>query len=356
MTEKTNKQKESSSVQAEYIRENLPRWSGKTNEHYEVWYITGNASDHGFWIRYTLNVSEDGLNDWAGVWCAVFRRGEKPIGICRRYPLGEFKWETACFKIKVGENNILTDTTAKGKITVGNINASWELNFKPTGYVFKHLPDFAYHLPIDTVVLSPNPHLLLSGYIVIKDITTGGTIKELNFSDGIGYQTHIWGKKHAYKWIWGHSNCIKDENGNVLEDTFFEGLTVIEKKGPLRIPPINIFSLRYKGKTYNFNGIKEMVFNSAKWKYGDDEVFWNLRSKIMNFSLSMRTKKDNFIMAIYDDPSGKKVFCHNSEVESAEIEFELEGKKIRLFCDGTFHTEFGARTPLEYNPTKFIYE
>ncbi|MCS7214291.1 MAG: hypothetical protein NZ927_08770 [Candidatus Calescibacterium sp.] len=344
------------SEQPDYIRENLPRWNGKTKEHYEVWYLTGNANNHGFWIRYTLNISENGLNDWAGVWCAVFKKGEKPIGICRKYPLSEFKWEVRSFRINIGESNIFSEKKSEGKITVGNISASWELNFEPTGYIFRHLPDFAYYLPVDTVVLSPNPNLIFSGYITLKDTQTGEIIKNLEFSDGVGYQTHIWGKKHAYKWVWGHSNFIKDENGNILEDSFFEGLTVVEKTGPLRVPPINIFTLKYKNNIYEFNGIKDIIFNSSKWKYGEDSVFWEIRSKKMNFSLKMNTKKDNFIMAIYDDPGGDKVFCHNSEVESTEISFELNGKTIKLFCDGTFHTEFGSRTPLEYNPAKFIYE
>lgn len=338
----------------EYIEENLPRWSGKTKEHYEVWYITGNAKDCGFWIRYTINVSDN--SEWAGVWCAVFKKGEKPIGICRKYPLSDFSWDSKKFKISIGEQNYLTETQAVGKISVKNFSASWELEFKPTGYVFKHLPEFAYYLPVDSVVLSPNPDLRFSGYITLKDIEKGKELINIRFNDGVGYQTHIWGKKHAYKWVWGHSNCIKDENGNILEDTFFEGLTVVEKAGPLRVPPINIFSLKYKGKLYNFNGAKDIIMNSSKWSYGEDGVRWELKSKKMGFSLKLETKKDNFIMAIYDDPSGEKVFCHNSEIESAEIEFELGGKKIKLFCDGTFHTEFGSRTPLEYSPTKFIYD
>lgn len=340
----------------EYVVENLPRWSGKVREHYEVWYITGNAKDHGFWIRYTLNVSESGLNDWSGVWCAIFKRGEKPIGVCRKYPLNDFRWEVRSFKLNVGESNSLSDRKAIGRITVGNILASWELDFEPTGYVFRHLPDFAYYLPVDTVVLSPNPNLKFSGFITLKDIQSGNIIKDLRFSDGVGYQTHIWGKKHAYKWVWGHSNILKDENGDILEDSFFEGLTVVEKTGPLRVPPVSIFTIRYKGKTLEFNNIKDIIFNSSKWDYGDHSVYWYLRSKKSNFSLKMQGRKENFIMAIYDDPNGEKVFCHNSEVESAEIQFELDGKNLKLICDGTFHTEFGSRTPLEYNPEKFLYE
>jgi hypothetical protein len=146
-----------------------------------------------------------------------------------------------------------------------------------------------------------------------------------------------------------------DENGNLLEDSFFEGITVIVKRGPIHLPPITLFSLRYKGENFEFNNFRDILFNSAKWEYGDN-ITWEIRSRKMNFSLKMKGDKNNFIMATYDDPDGEKAFCHNSEIESAEIEFEMEGKKFKLFCPGTFHTEFGARAPLEYAPQKFLYE
>ncbi len=350
----------------ELVRGNLPRWSGKTRGHYEVWYFTGNAGEHGFWIRYTINVSENDFNDWAGVWCAVFKKGEKPVGICRKFPLSYFSWcvknESEMkkgFEIRVGEGNYFTERSARGRITVGNLYAEWDINFEPSGYIFKHLPEPTYYIPVETALLSPNPDLKFSGYIRIRNIETGDVMKDMKLSPEIsgGYQTHIWGKKHAYRWVWGHSNTLYDENGDVVEDSFFEGITVVAKIGPLQIPPMTVFALRYKGKIYEFNGIKDIILNDAKWKYSDNEVIWELKSKKMNFNLSMHTKKDNFIMATYDDPDGEHAFCHNSEVEDAEIVFEPEeGRKAKLYCKGTFHTEFGARTPLEYEPVKFIYE
>ncbi len=336
-------------------RENLPRWNGISKGHYEVWYITGNTEDIGFWIRYTINVSEDRYKDWAGIWLAVFKNGEKPIGICRKYPLGEFSWEKNHFLIKIGDENTLSNRKAKGKISVKNLRAEWELNFEPTGYVFKHLPEAAYYLPLETEVLSPNPELNLEGFIKIKDIETGVEIRNINVK-GKGYQTHIWGKKHAFRWVWGHANILKNENGEPVEDSFFEGLTVIAKRGPLQIPPLSLFAIRYKGELFEFNNFSDIIYNSARWKFDDEKIEWELKSKKMDFRLLMRGKKENFIMATYDDPDGSNAFCHNSEIESAEIEFEIKGKKVKLFCDGTFHTEFGARTPLEYSPTKFLYE
>ncbi len=337
------------------LESNLPRWSGKTRGHYEVWYITGNAGEYGFWIRYTINVSENDFNDWAGVWFALFKKGEKPIGICRKFPLGDFRSDPKSFSISIGDENMLWDRGARGKITVKDIRAEWEIEFEPTGEVFKHLPEASYHLPVETNVLSPNPYLDFSGFIKIKDIERGEE-KKIDLSGGKGYQTHIWGKKHAFRWVWGHSNVLLDENGEQVDDSFFEGLTVIARRGPLRIPPITIFALKYKGKLLRFNGMKDVLMNSATWEYSEDKVEWKISSKKMNFSLTLKANKDNFIMATYDDPDGDHAFCHNSEVEDAEISFKLNGEHIKLFCRGTFHTEFGARTPLEYNPTKFTYE
>lgn len=334
---------------------NLPRWSGRTRGHYEVWYITGNANDYGFWIRYTINVSEEDFNDWAGVWLAVFKKGEKPIGICRKFPLGDFKFDKKSFHISIGDDNSLWERGAKGRITVKDIRAEWEISFEPTGEVFKHLPEASYYLPVESNVLSPNPHLNFSGFIRLKDISKGEE-KEINLSGGKGYQTHIWGKKHAFKWVWGHSNVILDENGNEVENSFFEALTVVIRRGPVRIPPVTFFAIKYKGKFIRFNGMKDALMNVASWEYSDDKVMWEIKSKKMDFSLSLKADRSNFIMATYDDPDGEHAFCHNSEIESAEISFKMNGKNIKLFCNGTFHTEFGARTPLEYNPTKFIYE
>jgi hypothetical protein len=338
----------------EVIKSNIPRWDGRKKGHYEVWYVTGNSGDYGFWIRYTLNVAEEGHNSWSGVWCAIFKKGEKPLGICRKFPLSDFHFENKNFLIKIGDTNELGERKLKGKINVKNISAEWEIEFEPTGYVYKHLPEAAYYLPLETEVLSPNPDLKLKGYIKIKDLQSQSQIQDIKV-DGRGYQAHVWGKKHAFRWVWGHCNSILDENGNLLEDSFFEGVTVVAKRGPIHLPPITLFSLRYKGENFEFNNFRDILFNSAKWEYGDN-ITWEIRSRKMNFSLKMKGDKNNFIMATYDDPDGEKAFCHNSEIESAEIEFEMKGKKFKLFCPGTFHTEFGARAPLEYDPQKFLYE
>jgi hypothetical protein len=259
------------------IKSNIPRWDGRKKGHYEVWYLTGNSGEYGFWIRYTLNVSEDGYNSWSGVWCAVFKKGEKPLGVCRKFPLSDFHNINKNFLVKIGEENEIGENRLKGKINVRNILTEWEIEFEPTGYIYKHLPEAAYYLPLETEVLSPNPDLKLKGYIKVRNLETQSQIHDINV-DGKGYQTHIWGTKHAFKWVWGHCNVILDENGEMLEDSFFEGLTVVAKRGPIILPPITLFSLRYKGKNFDFNNFRDILFNSAKWEYGDN-IRWEIRSK-----------------------------------------------------------------------------
>lgn len=338
------------------VIENLPRWAGKSRGHYEVWYITGNAQEYGFWIRYTINVAEDGFNDWAGVWISIFKKGQPPLGLCRKFPLSEFRCDSKEFIIRIGEKNELGEGHCSGSIVVKNVKAEWKLEFSPNNYILKHLPDAAYYLPIETSVLSPNPDLKFTGYIKLKDIDTGEIICDISPLSGRGYQTHIWGKKHAYKWVWGHCNSIYDENGELLEDTFFEGLTVVVKRGPLQLPPISLFYLKYKGRLIKFNDFKNIITNSESWEFSKEKSLWELKSKYMNFVMRMEGDPGNFIMATYTDPDGDLAFCHNSEIESSIIEFELNGKRLRLNCPGTFHTEFGARTPLDYELKTFIYE
>ncbi len=320
------------------VKENRPRWNFKKKEHYEVWYITGNTkSEDGFWIRYTI----DPAFDRARVWFAFFLNKGKPLGIIKNFSLSEFKVSES---LRIGEVNELSNTFARGKIKVGNIEAEWDFTWSYGG-IYKHLPQIAYRLPIgDTTVISPNINSKASGYIKIKK---GGKTTKIELEDSPIDQTHLWGKKHAYAWVWGHCNAFE-------EDGFFEGITAVAERHGIVLPPITLFCLKTKSTDFCANSLFDILKNKSE-RFAGRTFFWKIESSKgkKKFKLISETDAGKFILAQYDDPDGEKVYCYNTEVGSVEIEVEEDGKKSS-FPSNMFHIEFGMRQKLDVEVPTFI--
>ena len=282
-------------------KDNQMVW-GRRPGHYEVWYATlsHRESGTGFWIRYTLESPRDGLGEpWAELWFARFDASDpaQTFGIHRRFPISALHDSDNPFSISIGDSEVRNDGM-RGGLAGGGHEVRWSLSWRPAEKTHYLLPGWAYQNPlVITKVLSPNQNVLTDGEIIVD-----GRRYELH-GDPLG-QTHLWGKKHAYAWAWGHCNAFDDPAVSL------EALSVRLKRGSIILPTLTLFTLNLDGELLDFRQpwslpLARATFHTGKYHF----VGMNAHAKLEG---EFTCRPDDMLLTEYVDPDGDPAFCHNS--------------------------------------------
>ena len=289
--------------------DNVRRWDGSTPGRYEVWYLTANhaPTETGFWIRYTLEAPLDGAA-YAQLWFARFdaRDPRRTFGINRKFPIASMTASSNPFDVAIAGNAIEHDR-ARGAIAGDGHDARWDLRWEPCAHTYRMLPDpmYARGGVGPTTALCPSINAVVSGTIVVD-----GDAYVLS-GERVG-QTHIWGKKHAFEWAWGHCNRFEDH-----DDAWFESLTVRLRRRGVTLPPMTIPSLHLDGETHAFNQFHNVPFNRGEYATGSYKFrAAGLTTKIEG---EFACRPDDMVTAHYHDPDGEPSFCANTIVGDLTI-------------------------------------
>lgn len=323
------------------MHDNQCRWNG-TPGHYEVWYLTGNhrASGTGFWIRYTLEAPHPGHGaPYAQLWFAFFDANHPAnnIALNRKFAIEEFTTRAMPFSVRMAGAE-LCDDSAHGELRGAGHEVAWSLRWQPAPKSHRQLPDVMYLRGGlgETTVLSPNLDVAVSGRI-----TVDGREYELD-SEPFG-QTHLWGRKHAHAWAWGHCNAFVDRPGAALET-----LSVTLRRRGVTLPRMTVLSLYLDGHVYRFNQFRHTLLTGAmvgNTRYGFHGI--GARFRIEG---AFQCRPEDMVVARYEDPDGQPSFCSNTEVAYLEIMlYERSGlmgwrEHTRLVAPRTGHFEIGSRT------------
>jgi len=148
-------------------------WNGKAG-HYEVWYLTFNHADRGYWIRTTLRVPLDGPAEGA-LWFLEFVPGQTPRAWKEPIPPPEGPYWS-------------------GKAGL----ASWDLTVRSDGTLFRPIPALLRGF-VGTKIVTPHLDARVSGTLRIAG-------EEIRLEDARGCQSHLWGKAYGVGWAWVHAN------------------------------------------------------------------------------------------------------------------------------------------------------
>jgi hypothetical protein len=317
-------------------------WDGAKRGHYEVWYLTLShaASSTGYWIRYTLESPLDGHGEpYAQLWFARFDATDpdRTFAINRKLPIDAMVAESSPFRISIGDAALAHDA-AHGSISGDGHDCRWDLSWEPSGWTHRQLPGVMYRRGGlgDTTVLSPNVDIGICGVIEVD-----GELIELSGSPG--GQTHLWGRKHAHSWAWGHCNAFEGSPGSVLES-----LTVrLERRGRV-LPPLTVLCLYHRGRAYRFTGYRDVPFTRGSFGTGRYRFqATGLRTRIEG---EYTVSPDQMVVAHYHDPDGEPSWCANSEVADLRLTlFERSSpldrwrESAHLLAPGTGHFEVAGR-------------
>jgi hypothetical protein len=323
--------------------DNVRRWDGASTGHYEVWYVTLNhrESSTGYWIRYTMEAPVHGHGaPYAQLWFACFDRNapSRTFAINQIHPIGQMVAHAAPFSVRIGDAEI-THRGARGAIKGGGHDVSWDLRWLPSLQTHRQLPSVMYKRGGvgDTTVLTPNIDVPIRG-----TITVDGTPHEL--AGDPGGQTHLWGRKHAHSWAWGHCNAFEGRRGAALE-----ALTVRLKKRGRVLPPLTIFALYLDGEVYRWNEFQHTLL--ARGDYSTGRYAFRGRRGRVRVEGEYTCRPEDMVVAQYADPDGEPSWCANTEVADLRVTvwkragvFGRWREHARLVAAGTGHFEVGGRT------------
>lgn len=323
-------------------RDNRQVWDGARRGHYEVWYLTLNhqASRTGYWIRYTMESPRDGHGaPYAQLWFAHFAADDpsRTFAINRRFPIEEMSTGADPFAVAIADA-VLTDGSALGALAGGDHEVAWDLRWTPSPTTHRQLPDVFYRRGGlgDTTVLTPNLNVQLHG-----TITVDGTTHAL--AGDPGGQTHLWGRKHAFHWAWGHCNAFEGNDSAALET-----LTVRLKRRGRVLPPLTICGLHLDGEELLFNQLRHTAINrgtmgTAFYRFSGQGA----RARIEG---EYSCRPEDMVVAEYADPDGEPSWCSNTEVADLRVTvWERAGllgrwrERARLLAPRRGHFEVGAR-------------
>lgn len=295
------------------LEDNFPVWDGRASGHYEVYFLKFNDPGRKIaaWIRYTLLSPRHGPAV-AEVWGFFFDRDDpgRNLAVKDTYPATELALgKDPLVRIS---SSVLRHGEAQGKAGKNGRDMVWQLRWDGTGQCLYHFPyRWMYRAPFPrTKVLSPWPDARVSGTLEV-----GG--RSYRFDGAPGQQSHLWGSGYADRWTWCHCNAFDEE------DAVLEALSARIRIGPVRLPPLTIFLLNFRGRLYRLNSLGSMVHNRSRSNLGR----WEFEGKGENVAIRGEVAVDPRFMlgAGYTGPSGEKRWCHNSKVADIELRVALPG-------------------------------
>ncbi|HEY3359207.1 MAG TPA: hypothetical protein VGQ83_38515 [Polyangia bacterium] len=311
---------------------------------YEVWFVTCNhrASETGFWIRHTLSAPAAGQGEpVCQLWFARFdgRHPAETFAINRKLPITDLTAADEPFEIRVGEASLREDGL-RGAIEGDGHRAEWDLQFVPASRSVLTLPRLAYRTArTDTKFLSPNFSVPLRGRLVADG-------REYVFDHDRATQCHIWGKKHAHAWAWGHVCGFVEDEGVGLDV-----LSVTLKKGPVVLPRLTVATLRDGGEDERLTQPWHLPFGHGEW-YGG-AFYFRAGSATVQIEGSFTASPADMVVAQYTDPDGEPAYCHNTEIATARLVVRRRTllslsrwrEAMSLTAPRLGHFEYASRTP-----------
>lgn len=331
-------------------RANLPRYSGQA-PFYEVWFaeVQDAARDSALWLRYTL-AAPSSVPPIAEVWGMYFDR---------RVPVRSqaLKTTVQLEQAHIARDRLhltiagaeLTHYGCRGELSHGAQRLSWDLSWSEDR-LLEHYPFAAMYngaLP-RTKVLSPHWDLRASGRY-------GTTDQQFSLEAVPGVQSHIWGTEHARRWIWCHASGFREDPGAI-----FEGLSAEVAVGPFAAPPLTLFALHWRGRTFLFNTPRDLLRRNesrtdaklgsqryhpiARWTVGGGDDTVRFRGEIW-------AQPEHYLGVKYQDPRGGERFCNHSRLANAALEIMEPDKSggwrvtAQLTTDGGAALEMGGLDP-----------
>lgn len=288
-------------------RDNLLRWDGRQAGFYEVYYLKVNdpASQVGFWLRYTLTAPRSG-EPRAEIWGVRFDpSAPHPVGFKDTHAPWRPGASGGRFRFAVGEN-VLTHDSAIGFAGPSETGMHWSLTWEPNERSVRYYGyDWLYRIGWPkTKVLTPNTAIRMTGTIVVGD-------DRYELRQAPAQQGHIWGVRHAERWVWGHCCAFAED-----PEAVWEGLTASPDGGR----DLSTFYFRLDGREFTFN--KALDFLLTESHYTVDGWTFRMQKDGYRFTGQVSAPKERLIGVTYRSCDDSLRICNNTMVADCTITVE----------------------------------
>ncbi len=328
--------------------DNQLRWDGAERGFYEVYYLKWNdrASNTAAWVRYTLTSPLRGLAEpYCELWGIFFDAAEPKnhFAVKNRFAISKLSCGASPFELRIGDAQLRHDACRAKVVDAGSGRSlSWDVRFDSEDPTHRYFPSawlYQHRFP-KTKLLSPHCNARFSGVVETGD-------RRIEFANAPGQQTHIWGTKHAHRWVWGHCNAFEEDPGAV-----WEGLTAQLKLGPVASPRLSLFYLKAGGEVHHFNDLPRWLSNKGQWELGK----WRFRfgNESIRVEGEIDAPYDSLVGVRYLDPDGDPLWCSNSKVAPIRLALhDAAGHRIgQLTSANTCAVEFVDRRIYEQVPVR----
>ena len=320
--------------------DNRPHWDGRPG-HYEVWFLTlvDPLTGTGYWIRSSLLAPDRGEPS-AGVWFARFDRSDpdRTFGIHHRVSAWSVGSDT--FRVRIGGAE-MGSGYARGSLDEGGRKVAWDLSFPTEAPTYRPLPRALYLGGVaSTKPLSPNVDTRASGTISVDG-------EPVEIASAPAQQGHVYGTRHAERWVWAHCADFLDETAVV------HAMTAQARRGPVTTPFTTFIGVQWHGRWIRLGKISgRRDFSLGVWRIRAQNRLYRLAGRI-------EVPPQAMLRATYHDPDGTPRYCHNSEISSCRLAlFERRARGYEevalLESNGTTHAEWAGRTPASAVEREFL--
>ncbi|MBV9311429.1 MAG: hypothetical protein JOZ73_11380 [Solirubrobacterales bacterium] len=319
---------------------NALKWDGSPG-HYEVYYLTltDPGTGIGVWIRYTMlaPLPELGQPPSAALWFLIMDPGSGVFGRKETFEISRLQATADPFSLRIGDSE-LADGRMRGQFE----DVSWELEWQP-GRGYEHVHPLLRRIA-STILVLPHADVTLEGAI-----SFGGRRVEVRGAKGA--QAHLWGSKHASSWAWVHCNDFSTSDGEPVDDTFVDGVSVLVPRFGRELGPSTPFVARVDGSDFASRSLIRVLSNDSKFGL----THWRFEAVSGSRKLigELDAERDQLAGVTYTDPDGQLAYCYNSETASLRLHLFEKSRQIRgwthtrtLNAPGRAHFEYAQRTPV----------
>lgn len=294
----------------------------------ESYFLKCNDAETGqaLWLKFTI-LAGLGMTPRFHSWAVLFSPSGKRVRVYKEgFDLNSTSLAIDQAEIRFGSNS-LSPIRCTGSLQGPDGTIRWDLAIESRSEALFPYPwKWMYTAPLPSFkTVSPSPDALCTGVVEFGD-------ERWELRQVAGLIGHNWGKKHAVRYAWAHSNLsFAGENG------YFEGFSAKIKVGPVVTPFISLAILQVGDRRYEFNNPGTLLGRGVTvddfcWKFAVNRGTMSLRGDI-------RARPEAAASLAYPNPDGSCATCINSKTADAQLWLAGEGTEKKWELAGVVALE-----------------